>query len=134
VFRDVINRCIVVLFGSFFHQGTHRQRHNVAVRNTPLAPVQLLPNWLEQRPSNKGDLDRRVTGKVGREYCTDVVFDLFFCFIVRRSCFGVIFLNGTPCVRRYDWASVNVVSVVHSKNPQGSYVFLVHDVFTCHSC
>jgi hypothetical protein len=34
------------------------------------APAQLLSNWLEQRPSNQGDLDLSVTGVVGRVYYT----------------------------------------------------------------
>jgi hypothetical protein len=30
--------------------------------NTPKTPAQLLRNWHEQRPSNKGDLDSSLTG------------------------------------------------------------------------
>jgi hypothetical protein len=45
--------------------------------------AQVLRNWRQQRPSNKGELDSSVTGEVGRVYYTGV--DLLLVSFLYRS-------------------------------------------------
>jgi hypothetical protein len=64
------------------------------------APAQLL-RWSKQRPSNQGDLDSSVTGKVGRVYYTGV--DLLLILFLCQS--TLLFLNcvldGTRCTKYF---------------------------------
>jgi hypothetical protein len=50
---------------------------------TMFAPAQLLRNWREQRPSNKGDLDSSVTGRMGESLTRGWTC---FCTVVRGCC------------------------------------------------
>jgi hypothetical protein len=60
-----------------------------------LAPTQLLLNWHEQRPSNKGDLDSSAMGNVAKVYCmgrTRFWLHFVLWYILLLGCV----LNGTP--------------------------------------
>jgi hypothetical protein len=48
-----------------------------------LVSAQLLRNWSEERPSNKGDLESSVMTEIGREYYTRV--DLLLVSFLYRS-------------------------------------------------
>jgi hypothetical protein len=61
------------------------------------APAQLPRNWLEQRPSNQGELDSSVTGEVGREYYTGL--DLLLIPLLYRGTW---------------WLLLSCVLIVHS--------------------
>jgi hypothetical protein len=49
---------------------------------TTFVSAQLLRNWREQRPSNKGNLDSRITVKIGTIYYTEVGLLLISFFTV----------------------------------------------------
>jgi hypothetical protein len=71
-----------------FTNSNQRFRYEIMFENetrstrdyTMFAPAQVLRNWREQRPSNKGDLDSSIAWEVGKVYYTGGVSasDLIF--------------------------------------------------------
>jgi hypothetical protein len=68
----------------------HEQQQTISMQNlvrefaseyAMFAPAQILCNLREQRPSNQGDLDSSVTGKVQRVYYTGVDLLLISFFV-----------------------------------------------------
>jgi hypothetical protein len=77
-----------------------------ARENWMFAPGQLLSSWRERRPSNKGDLDSNVRGKVGRVYYTEMdLLVILFLWAVKDCCWLLIVL-GFRLHTPYLWWSV----------------------------
>jgi hypothetical protein len=94
--NGIESSCIYVSWHSAIWQFL---KHNTrsAREYTTFAPAQLLRNWREQRPSNRGDIDSTVTVEIGRVYYTGV--DLLLISILYCSTWLLLGcdLNGTPC-------------------------------------
>jgi hypothetical protein len=109
------SRYTVVLFGTFLSgyallnasrtaendlsaKSCLRMNTRSAHEFTMFVPAQTLRNWREQRPSNQGDLDSSVTGRLG-EYYTGVNL-LLISFLYRRNLLLGCVLNGALCVKK----------------------------------
>jgi hypothetical protein len=71
-----------------------------ACEYTMFAPAQRLRNWLDQRPSNQGDLDSSVTGEDARVLhgggpASDLIFVLYILSL------GEISLCNAQNIERY---------------------------------
>lgn len=65
------------------------------------APVQL---WLEQRPSNRSDLDSSVTGENGRVDYMGMNLLTLFLYCSMLLFWGWV-LNDTPCIIESSWSN-----------------------------
>jgi hypothetical protein len=113
----VTSRCIIVLSGASFSRYAFlnasrtaangfdakqcpRMNRSSAREYTTFTPAQLVRHWRKQRPSNKGDLDCSVPGKVRRVYYTRADA-LLFSFLYRNTWLLGCVLNSTLCI--YEW-------------------------------
>jgi hypothetical protein len=71
--RIRIAKCFTNSSKRFQCEVMFENEHTFCCKFTMFVPAQLSHNWSEQQPRNQRDLDKIVTGEVGREYFMGVV-------------------------------------------------------------